>query len=58
MGTDKLTHSGRVDCLECINDYLEILHRRYLEMHLTESLELVERMEELCNKALELENPN
>ena len=54
---NKLTHRGRMDMLELIQDYLENLHRRYFEMHLTESLELVEKMEELCNKALELENP-
>ena len=55
---NKLTHRGRMDMLELIQDYLENLHRRYFEMHLTESLELVEQMEELCNKALELESPN
>lgn len=55
---NKLTHRGRMDMLELIQDYLENLHRRYSEMHLTESLELVEQMEELCNKALELESPN
>jgi hypothetical protein len=54
----KLTHRGRMDMLELIQDYLENLHRRYFEMHLTESLDIVEQMEELCNKALELESPN
>jgi hypothetical protein len=53
----KLTHGGRMDMLELIQDYLENLHRRYFEMHLTESLDIVEQMEALCEKALELENP-
>ena len=53
----KLTHRGRMDMLELIQDYLENLHRRYFEMHLTESLDIVEQMEKLCEKALELESP-
>ena len=51
----KLTNRGRMDMLEFIQDYLEDLHRRYFEMHLTESLDIVEQMEALCEKALELE---
>lgn len=54
---NKLTHRGRMDMLELIQDYLENLHCRYFEMHLTESLELVEQMEKLCEKAIALETP-